>query len=174
MRLSHFSQDGTIEKFVPRPVLVRSQRPPGMGWLNRPLVWAIQEDHDFLYHFPRDCPRILLWATEKTNDTDRADWLGEQRAAAYIEQRWLEALSTTTLYRYDMPTDNFEPLNDAGMWVSRTTVLPLARAEITNLPAGFASRGVDLRIVDSLAPLKQLWKTTLHISGIRLRNAQGW
>jgi hypothetical protein len=171
MRLYHFSQTKEIGTFAPRPVLVPSSRPPGMDWLNGPLVWAIQEDHDFLYHFPRDCPRILIWATPSTQEPDRARWLGSHRAAAYIERNWLAALSTTTLYRYDMPPESFEPLSDAGMWVSRSIIVPLTQTEIIELPATFAPRGVDLRIVDSFLPLKPLWNTTLHTSGIRLRNA---
>jgi hypothetical protein len=145
-----------------------------MDWLNGPLVWAIEEGHDFLYHFPRDCPRILLWAHPETTEADRREWLGSYRAAAYVEKRWLTALATARLYRYDMPTGSFEALDDAGMWVSRTTVLPLGQAELNGLPATLRTRGVDLRVVDSLVPLKPLWSTTLHTSGIRLRNAVGW
>jgi hypothetical protein len=174
MRLFHFSEDKTIDVFVPRPVAVPSRRRAGMEWLNGPLVWAIQETHDFLYHFPRECPRILVWAHATTAEADREQWLGCYRAAAYIERRWLPALSTSTLYRYDMPAETFEPLDDAGMWVSRTTVLPLEQAELIDLPATLMSRGVDLRVVNSLVPLKPLWGTTLHTSGIRLRNAAGW
>jgi hypothetical protein len=28
--------------------------------------------------------------------------------------------------------------------------------------------------MESLAPLRDVWSTSLHASGIRLRNAQGW
>lgn len=60
MRLFHFSDDAAIGTFTPRSVLVPSQRAPGMEWLNGPLVWAIEEPLDFMYLFPRDCPRILM------------------------------------------------------------------------------------------------------------------
>ena len=66
MRLFHFSEDPSIEEFVPRPVRVPSARPPGQDWLNGPLVWAVSEDRQATYLFPRDCPRILLWPTEHT------------------------------------------------------------------------------------------------------------
>ena len=174
MRLYHFSDDAHIGTFHPRPVRVPSRRAPGMEWLNGPLVWAIEDDFDFLYHFPRDCPRILIWATETTRELDRAKWLGSHRAAVYVEEHWLPFISAATLHRYEMPAANFEGLGDAGMWVSRRTIRPLARAMITSLPSTFQPRGVDLRIVQSLVPLKQLWGTSLHTSGIRLRNAQGW
>ena len=42
-RLFHFSDDPSIEEFVPRSVLVPSERPPGQDWLNGPLVWAVNE-----------------------------------------------------------------------------------------------------------------------------------
>jgi|ERR1035437_264431 hypothetical protein len=75
MRLFHFSEDPAIAKFDPRPVQVASDRPAGREWLNGPLVWAIEESHQRLYLFPRDCPRILLWATPKTTAEDVARWL---------------------------------------------------------------------------------------------------
>jgi hypothetical protein len=123
---------------------------------------------------PRDCPRILIWATEQTNEADKVKWLGGYRAAAYVERERLSDLATATIHRYDLPTDSFEDLHDAGMWVSRVAVKPLGCDTLLDLPSAFAARGVDLRVVDSLAPLKPLWETTLHISGIRLRNAKGW
>ena len=174
MRLFHFSDDPAIATFVPRSVRVPSNRAPGMEWLNSPLVWAIEERVEFMYLFPRDCPRILTWATEHTSNADRLTWLGGYRGAAYIEREWLADLATATIYRYDLPTESFEDLHDAGMWVSRETVNPLRCDALFDLPSAFVPRGVDLRVVDSLLPLKPLWETTLHASGIRLRNAKGW
>lgn len=174
MRLFHFSDDPAIRTFIPRPVSVPTRRASGMDWLNGPLVWAIEERLDFMYLFPRDCPRILTWATGRTRMADRVKWLGDHRAVAYIECERLSDLATATLYRYDLPTESFEDLHDAGMWVSRGTVKPLRCDTLSDLPSTFAPRGVDLRVVDSLLPLKPLWETTLHTSGIRLRNATGW
>ena len=174
MRLYHFSDDPEIATFVPRPVLVPSVRVAGMEWLNGPLVWAIEEEVDFLYHFPRECPRIVIWAKDGTSAADKANWLGSHRAAAYIERSWLERFTEAVLYRYELPSEGFDNLNDAGMRVSRVPVTPVNRTTLFDLPATFASRQVDLRVVDSLAPLRQLWSTSLHTSGIRLRNANGW
>ncbi len=33
---------------------------------------------------------------------------------------------------------------------------------------------VELRVMESLTPLRGVWETSLHASGIRLRHAQGW
>ena len=174
MRLYHFSDDPEIAAFIPRPVRVPSQRIAGMEWLNGPLVWAIEEDLDFLYHFPRECPRILIWSTDRTSAADAANWLGPHRAAAYVERRWLRNCADAVLHRYELSPEGFENLSDAGMWVSRSPVTPLNCVTLSALPATFAPRGVDLRVVDSLVPLRGLWATSLHASGIRLRNATGW
>lgn len=99
---------------------------------------------------------------------------GEWRAAAFIERRWLERLSAETIHRYEMAAEAFENLDDAGMWVARRRVIPMARTAISRLDQEFAPRGVELRVVDSLRPLKNLWNTSLHVSGIRLRNARDW
>ena len=174
MRLFHFSDDPDIAIFEPRPVRVPSERPAGQEWLNGPLVWAIDGDHDFMYLFPRDCPRILIWATPETTEAERQYWLGDWRAAAFIERHWLERLVAETIHRYELPVADFEDLGDAGMWVSRGRVIPMERTVISRLDQEFEPRGVELRVVDSLRPLKSLWNTSVHVSGIRLRNAREW
>ncbi|MDR9804789.1 DUF6886 family protein [Rhizobium hidalgonense] len=174
MRLFHFSDDPDIAVFEPRPVRIASVRPVGREWLNGPLVWAIDGDYDFMYLFPRDCPRILLWATAETSEPERRRWLGDWRAVAFIERHWLERLEAQAIHRYELPAEDFEDLNDAGMWVSRRRVIPMGKSVITRLDRVFAPRRVELRVVDSLRPLKSLWDTTLHVSGIRLRNARDW
>jgi hypothetical protein len=176
MRLFHFSDDPGIGCFVPRPVTVPAERAPGMDWLNGPLVWAIDDERQPMYLFPRDCPRILLWPTANTTQADRAHWFpsGTGRMIAHVEQAWLDRLSAGQIHRYELPADAFESLADAGMWVAREPVTPLAMETLTDLPAELAAQGVELRVMDSLLPLKDVWSTSLHASGIRLRNAQGW
>lgn len=176
MRLFHFSEDPAIAKFEPRPVKVATDRPAGREWLNSPLVWAIAEDHQRMYLFPRECPRILLWPTPKTTAEDVDRWLGGRRdkPLAYIERDWLGRLSAASTTRYEFPIATFHDTHDAGMWVSRTTVYPLAKVTLTDLPARLAETGTELQVVDSLLPWKDVWNSTVHASGIRLRNAQGW
>jgi hypothetical protein len=171
MRLFHFSDDPTIAVFEPRPVRVPSERRAGMEWLNGPLVWAIDDINDFMYLFPRDCPRVLIWSKPETTAEDLT-LLGSWRGAAYIERGWLERLQSETIQRYEMLTDDFEDLQDAGMWVSRRTVTPLALTAVSHLDREFTLRGIELRVVDSLTPLKALRDSTLHVSAIRLRNAR--
>lgn len=172
MRLFHFSEERGIAVFAPRPVAVPAARVAGMEWLNGPLVWAIDEWHQPMYLFPRDCPRILVWPTAETTPKDRrAHWTTSAcRMRAYIEQGWLTRFSETILYRYTLPQAGFESLDDAGMWVSREAVTPSAVTEISDLPAALAQMDVELCVVPSLAPLQALRHTTLHVSAIRLRN----
>ena len=176
MRLFHFSADPRIARFEPQTVRIPSPRAPGKEWLNGPLVWAIDDWHQPMYLFPRDCPRILLWPLLHTSDEDRAKWFGNSRARmiAHIEETWVTRLSEATIYRYELPTESFESLNDAGMWVSRTKVRPLRVDVISDLHAELTRHDVELKPMPSLTPLKPAWHSSLHVSGIRLRNAQDW
>lgn len=175
--LSHFSEEDGITRFVPRPVAVPAQRKSGMDWLNGPLVWAIDDWHQPLYLFPRDCPRILVWPTEATTDDDRAKhWREEsRRMIAYVEEGWLDRLHDTVIYRYALPSPTFKPLDDAGMWVSREAVSPATITALFDLPGRLAELDVLLQPVADLRRVRPIWDTTMHASGIRLRNAaQGW
>lgn len=176
MQLYHFSDDPGIAVFEPRPVRVPSERGPGRAWLNGPLVWAIEAARQAMYLFPRDCPRILLWATPATTDDDRAAWFrgSPAQALAYVEWDWLERLRAGTLYRYVLPHEPFESLDDAGMWVARQAVTPLARDVLSDLPAALREAGVELRLTETLTHLRPAWDSSLHASGLRLRNARGW
>ena len=175
-RLFHFSEQAGIEHFEPLPVRAPSPRPQGQEWLNGPLVWAIEEDRQPMYLFPRECPRILLWPTPQTTAADLASWWGARdcRMIAHIEWAWLDRLMTGVLWRYEFCVDGFEPLHDAGMWVSRDAQRPVRVDRIGNLPAALREAGVELRVMPSLAPLHGVWASSLHASGIRLRNAVGW
>ncbi|MGU3359251.1 DUF6886 family protein [Methylobacterium sp. M6A4_1b] len=174
--LFHFSEDPEIRVFVPRPVRVGIARGPERAWLNGPLVWAIDAAHSPLYLFPRDCPRIVIWPNAGTTPEDRGTWFGDvsARTVAYVEEAWADRVTSRTIERYRMPAATFAPTGDPGAWVSRQTVVPDGRETIPNLPGALAAEGVELRFVPRLAPLAGVWRSTLHASGIRLRNAQDW
>lgn len=176
-RLFHFSDDPGIAIFHPRPVRVSVDRPAGQQWLNGPLVWATDEAHELLYLFPRECLRIVVWPTQHTTGEDKAAWFGaaaNSRAIAHIERAWEDRLTHGVVYRYHVPVERFDDVDDVGMWVSNTPVVPSHMDVLDDLIAELQSRNVELRIMDSLTPLKGVWQTTLHASGIRLRNAQNW
>lgn len=176
MRLFHFSDNPSITEFVPRAVNTPVDRPAGQEWLNGALVWAIDESHDFLYLFPRECPRILVWPTSATTSQDLKRWFSGStgNALAFIEKRWLKRLQTSVIYQYELPTASFEEVGEIGMWVSRSPVTPIGRKTITDLPAQISDRKIGLAALDDLTKLRGIWDTTLHASGIRLRNAKNW
>lgn len=176
VRLFHFSDDPSIESFLPRPVRVPSARPSGQEWLNGPLVWAVTEQRQATYLFPRDCPRVLVWPTSETTEADLAAWWGDRtcRMIAHVEWAWLERIRTGRLYRYELPADSFEALEEGWTWTSRHPVIPLRMEPCGNLLDALAGEEVELRVMPSLRPLRDLWSTSLHVSGIRLRHAQDW
>ena len=173
MHLFHFSDVGTIETFTPRPVKVAAPRPEGSEWLDGPLVWAVDEWHAPMYLFPRDCPRVFAWPVETTTPADRQAFtaITSCRMVAHVERRWFDRLSRAKLYRYTLPADGFESLNDAGMYVARDAVTPVAVDRIDDLPRALERAGAELRILQSLQTLQPLWSTSLHVSGIRMRNS---
>lgn len=80
----------------------------------------------------------------------------------------------TTIYLYQLPGETFACLEDAGMHLGKSAVTPLRIDAISDLPAALRLADVELRPVDSLTPFRGVWDSTLHASGIRLRNASGW
>ena len=174
-RLYHFSDDPNIERFVPRS-LPGVQRSRGREWLNGPLVWAIDDWHQPMYLFPRNCPRILLWRlpASTAEDIDAHFGRSQARMLAHIEADRLDELKRATLYHYELPRDSFEDLDDAGMWVSSETVEPLDCSTFDHLDERLREADVELRTLPTLEPLKGIWDTTLHASGIRLRYAVGF
>ena len=174
--LFHFSEDPAIRVFAPRPVRVGVDRGQAGAWLNGPLVWAIDDAHSLLYLFPRDCPRIVIWPTERTSPEDRRAWFGDVtgRAVAYVEEAWAERIAAAAIERYQMPPGTFEPTGEPGTWVSKSPVFPAGHDTIRDLPGAMAAQGLELRTLPRLTPLAPIWTSTLHASGIRLRNAQDW
>jgi len=175
-RLDHFSENGRISRFEPRPVLIPSRRLPGMDWLNGPLVWAIDAAHSPLYLFPRDCPRIVMWKLPKSSGKDVASYWNDRskHMVAFFEEGWLNRINQTRLFRYELPSQVFKDLQDAGMHVSEHPASPLNVRVFDNLLASLDNAGVEIRSLPDLSPLKDAWSTSLHVSGIRLRNAKNW
>ena len=170
MRLFHFSEEPDIEVFEPRLMAARPE-------ITAPLVWAIEEAHQCMYLFPRDCPRILYWPLPTTTAEDLDRYWGTLegvRAVACIEWDWLGRMHTTSVTRYHLAPDTFEDLHDAGMWVSRQTVRPTLAEPMGDLVEALRQDGVELRLMRRLTPLRGISDTSLHASGIRLRNAQDW
>jgi Family of unknown function (DUF6886) len=165
--LYHFSEDPTIGRFVPEIA------PPSA--VREPLVWAVDAEHAHIYYFPRDCPRVTFYRSQRASDEDLQRFFSMTTATRVvaIESRWLDAMRGTSLYRYEFPGDSFELIDTgAGYWVSRETVVPLSLEPVGDLMAALASAGAELRIMPSLWPLYEaVIASTLDFSIIRWRNA---
>jgi hypothetical protein len=165
--LHHFSEDPTIERFVPHVPTTNPNHPPA--------VWAIDAAHAPLYWFPRDCPRVAVWA-----DT-AADLPAFQRCFTTtasrlhaIEDAWLAAMQRVELYCYDLPADSFAPWTDAnGQWISTEAVVPLSVAAIGNVIELHSRASIELRVVASLWPLHDVVAAgSWPFSIVRMLNAQ--
>ena len=164
LTLFHVSEEPGIERFDPRPIAEGDE----------PLVWAIDDDRLRNYLAPRDCPRVTFYAGSETTSTDVERFLGSSRAVVAIEQAWLERLESCRLYCYNLPIETFESADDcAGYFVSRLPVVPRGLRIVADPIAELARRGVELRIVDDLWPLRDaVVASSLRFSIIRMRNAQ--
>ena len=165
--LYHFSEDPSIERFVPRAVRVG---PP-----DEALVWAIDRAHCHQFYFPRDCPRVIISKSPHTSAEDAESFFGHTTATviAAIESRWLKRMLSTTIYRYTLPAVGFELRNEsAGYWVCEDECRPLEVEPIPDLMGALVDAGVDLRIMPSLVPLRDsVIESTVEFDIIRWRNA---
>jgi hypothetical protein len=173
MKLFHFSEDPNIRLFEPRQSRPLPRLPADVR-----LVWAIDEWHSPMYFFPRECPRVLLWALNDSLPEDVEMWMGpgDFRMVAYVEQQWIEKVENCELYRYSFDAESFVDIRDAGFHVSRQALEPVAVEAMGRLPEQLMAAQVDLRPVDSLQPFAdaRVWESSLHFSGIKLHNARGW
>ena len=161
--LFHISEEPGIEVFEPR----------ASQYTSEPVVWAITADRLHNYLLPRDCPRVTYYAGPETSAADVEHFLGSSRAVVAIESDWFERLRSCRLYCYHLAPGTFECLDEcAGYFVSRVAVAP-ARIEVINdAIAELFKRGIELRFVPDLWPLRNaVVASTLQFSIIRMRNA---
>jgi hypothetical protein len=170
LHLYHFSEEPGIAVFEPRVA--------PSSTLRESVVWAIDDWHQVMYFFPRDCPRACFWPGPQTTDADRERFFagGDVRMVIAVEAVWLDRIRNTTLFRYTMPSDTFRAGDEsAGHWVSRDAVTPTGVEPISDLLGAIVAQNVELRVVPSLIALwKAVIGSTLDFSGTRLRNAAGW
>jgi hypothetical protein len=163
MMLFHISEESGIERFEPRPS-------PNA---DEPVVWAIDADRLRNYLLPRKCPRVTYYAGRETTAADVERFLGPSPAVIAVESAWLERLRSCRLYCYHLPPETFECLDEwAGYFVSRGPVTPTRVQVFDDLLAALLGRGVELRFVPNLWPLRDaVVSSTLRYSLIRMRNA---
>jgi hypothetical protein len=161
--LFHVSEEPGIERFEPRP----------SPYVDEPVVWAIDAERLRNYLLPRDCPRVTYHAGPQTNAADAERFLGASPAVVAVESAWLERLRSCRLYCYHLPPATFECLDEcAGYFVSRRAVVPAQVQVVEDVLAALLSRGVELRFLTDLWPLRDaVLSSTLRFSLIRMRNA---
>lgn len=166
--LLHFSEDPHIQRFVPHV--------PTTNPIHPPAVWAIDADHAPLYWFPRDCPRVTVWARTAVEQSRLTDQLATTaRRVQATELAWVERLRAVVLFEYRLPQATFRRWPDAyGQWISESTVEPLDVRPAGDLLARHAAAGVELRFVPDLWPLRNLVVDSgLPFSIVRMHNARG-
>ena len=161
--LFHISEESGIERFE-----LRASKNVG-----EPVVWAIDAARLRNYLVPREFPRVTYYPGRDTTAADVERFLGSSPSVIAVESGWLERLQSCRLYCYHLPPETFECIDEcAGYFVSRVPVVP-AHVEIFDEPiAELMKRGVELRFVPSLWPLRDaVVASSLQFSLIRMRNA---
>jgi hypothetical protein len=163
--LLHYSEDRNIREF--RPHVRRSN--PGVA----PAVWAIDPARAPLYWFPRDCPRVAVWA----NDDGQRPLLHsrfETRAARVhvAPLAWRDAVADCRLYEYRFAPEPFAPWPAAeGQWVAHKAVTATAVEPVGALVERHSTAAIDLRFVADLRPVRELALTSrLPFSIVRFQN----
>jgi len=166
-RLYHFSEDPGIEHFVPHVVATRVGEDP--------LVWAVDDEHAYIYYFPRECPRVTFYASPQTTPEDIERFFGHStaRRVVAIESVWLATTRETELYRYELDDARFELQDEnAGYWISKQPVTPLSVEPVGDLLTALTEADAEVRVMPSLWPLYEaVISSTLGFSIIRWRNA---
>lgn len=169
--LYHVSDQPDIPLLEPRPV-----RPHHPRQNMPPVVWAIGERLLHNYLLPRDCPRVTFYAAADSDPADVARLLGATAArhVVAIESAWLDAVRTTILWLYELPSDTFELLDPiAAYYVSGEAVRPRTVRRVDDLLSELARRDVELRVTPSLWPLRDaVLASSLAFSFIRMSNAR--
>ncbi len=164
--LYHFSEDPTIARFVPH-VPPTNRAPAGTRV-------GLDADHEPLYWFHRDCPRVAVWAQDAAQRQVLAAHFttGAWRLHT-MESSWLARLRAVELHRYVFDDALFRPWEEAhGQWISEEVVEPLRVEPCGDLLRRHVDAGIELRLVPDLWPLRDAVAASgLPFSIVRMANA---
>ncbi|WP_168121493.1 DUF6886 family protein [Paenibacillus sp. HB172176] len=150
MRLYHFSEEDNITIFHPRVKENRKNMPP--------VVWAIDEEHQFTFYLPRNCPRIVYRRSQSVLEEDASRFFGPTTSEIVltIENRWLSRILQYPLFRYELPASTFTLFDEtAGYYISEQEVTPLQKSIIENGLEQLAAMNIDIRFTPDLHPLRE-------------------
>jgi hypothetical protein len=162
----HFSEDAAIERFVPHVPPTN----PNVG----AHVWAIDADHAPLYWFPRQCPRVTVWARDAVEQARLTSLFGAGgRRLHWAEQVWLPRIRAVELFAYEFDATPFVPWPTAeGQWVTDSEVAARSVGPVGDCVARHRDAGIELRLVDDLWPhVDAVVASGLPFSIVRIRNA---
>jgi hypothetical protein len=162
----HFSEDPDIARFVPHVPRTNPHSPA--------RVYAIDGEHEPLYWFPRDCPRVTVWADDAAQqELLAARFTTSSRRLHAIESSWLAGMREVELYRYAFDAAAFAPWEEAdGQWISEEVVEPLGVEPCGDPLQRHVEAGIELRVVGDLWPLRDaVVATGLPFSIVRMANA---
>ncbi|MEK5057934.1 hypothetical protein BK126_06540 [Paenibacillus sp. FSL H7-0326] len=148
--LFHFSEDDSINIFVPKQKQNRPDFPA--------VVWAIDEEHEFSYYFPRDCPRIVCRKDEATTDQQLQLFFNNSitNTIVTVESDWYTKILKQSIFKYCFDDEGFELFDKtAGYYISRQTVKPKSVEKYENLLERLLVKGIELRFTTNLYPLRE-------------------
>jgi len=169
LKLYHFSEESNIAIFQPRVKHNRQDMPP--------VVWAIDQQHEFTFYFPRDCPRIVYTRSEGISDQDRQRFFGltDANIVITIEVGWYKRINAATIYRYELPYESFKLFDEyAGYYISENPVTPIELTPFNNLIDKLMEQNIDIRFTPNIYKIRgELLNSTISDFGIhRFENAR--
>ncbi len=163
----HYSEDGTLRRFAPHVPPTNPGHPPA--------VWAVDEAHSPLYWFPRDCPRVSVWARDPTQQALLTDvFETEASRICAAETDWMLGVRDARIYRYEFDAGQFQPWAEAdGQYISEDVVRPTRIEPMDDLLAIHAAARGELRFTPRLGTLMdRILSSGLPFSFVRIRDAK--
>ena len=163
----HYSEDGGISRFAPHVPQTNPSHPPA--------VWAMDAAHSPLYWFPRDCPRISVWANDEAQQATLTEQFGTDASRiCAAESCWLDRIRRARVYRYGFDGAQFGPWIEAdGQYIATEVVQPRSVDLLDDLLALHAAAEVELRFTPTLGTLTdRMLASGLPFSFVRIRDAR--
>ncbi len=163
--LFHYSEDPCVSRFEPH--VPRTN--PGVA----AAVWAIDAARAPLYWFPRDCPRVTVWANTAAQRRHLRHLFGTDCTRVQAApSSWSDEIGACKLYEYRFEAADFGPWPEAeGQWISYRAVTPADVVPVGDLLERHREVNIDLRLVPSLGAIREtVLESGLPFSIVRYRD----
>lgn len=162
----HYSDDGNLRRFAPQVPPSNPSHPPA--------VWTIDALHAPLYWFPRDCPRISVWAYDDVQQRRLSELFDtEASRVSAAETGWVPRMAAAHVYCYTFDADHFSAWDEAdGQYISTEVEFPTQIDRIDDLIGMHAASDIELRFTPKLGTLMDaMLASGLPFSFVRIRDA---